>query len=123
MEASLARLTKAYSTAMTCIGAMHKLHEVAEKEASKGEFRAQSQRLASAARTTFEKAILQDPLIAKSSVPLGLELSMRAGPSSESVAQYLASCLQPLTRLQYARSFLPLVAELLRFVGSDTTTK
>ena len=63
VEAALARLTKAYSTAMTCIGAMHKLQAVSEKEGPNDELKAQSRRLASAARSTFEKAILLDPLI------------------------------------------------------------
>ncbi|KAI2496726.1 hypothetical protein MHU86_17773 [Fragilaria crotonensis] len=65
VEAALARLTKAYSTAMSCVGAMHKLQVAAEKEGPKEEFKAQSQSLASAAQATFEKAILLDPLIGK----------------------------------------------------------
>lgn len=65
VEAALARLTKAYSTAMSCLGAIHKLQAAAEKEGPKDEFKTPSQKLATAARTTFEKAVLLDPLIAK----------------------------------------------------------
>jgi hypothetical protein len=66
VEAALARLTKAYSTAISCVGAIHKLQSASLKDTTKiDEFQFQSQKLATAARSTFENATLLDPLIAK----------------------------------------------------------
>lgn len=65
VEAALARLTKAYSIAMSCLGAMHKLDATSVKEGRGEDLKIQSQKLALAARAAFEKAVLLDPLIAK----------------------------------------------------------
>ena len=64
VEAALARLTKAYSTVISCVGILHKLHANVEKEPEKkGDIEEQCKRVAHAARETLEKAILTDPLI------------------------------------------------------------
>jgi hypothetical protein len=65
VEAALSRLTKAYSTAMSCIGLIHKLQHRTNSHGNRDDFKAQSQSLADAARSIFESLIFTDPLIVK----------------------------------------------------------
>jgi hypothetical protein len=62
VEAALARLTKAYSTAMACIGSLHRVAPLPENDET-------LQRVANAARTTLEHVILIDPLVAETYAP------------------------------------------------------
>lgn len=54
VEAALARLTKAYSAAMACIGSLHRVASLPENDEI-------LQRVADAARTTLEHVVLIDP--------------------------------------------------------------
>ena len=66
VEAAISRLTRAYTAAIKCIGSLHRLESIQEKD----EASIQSmQRVADAARSTFERTILSDPLIAESLAP------------------------------------------------------
>ena len=66
VEAALSRLTRAYKLAMACIGALHKAHSMALKNPEQDvSIQRELHRVAIAARTTFERSILMDPLIAK----------------------------------------------------------
>jgi len=60
----MSRLTRAYKLAMSCIGALHKAHSMVFKATVDAATREELQRVAMAARRTFEQAILIDPLIA-----------------------------------------------------------
>lgn len=72
-EAALARLTKAYSVAMTCVGALHRassalyksttLEKELDPSNSATQQKQQLERVAGAARTALENAVLLDPLI------------------------------------------------------------
>ena len=64
VEAALSRLTRAYNVAMTCVGALHRAHSMALQSALDPETQQELQRVAIAARTTLERVILTDPLIA-----------------------------------------------------------
>lgn len=65
VEAALSRLSKAYTSSMECIGALHKTDRMLQKEPSttSHEALATMERVATAARSTLEKAILLDPLV------------------------------------------------------------
>ncbi|GAX12039.1 hypothetical protein FisN_8Lh139 [Fistulifera solaris] len=63
VEAALNRLSKAYHTAMTCVGAWHRVSFV---ESDIGQLRQVGQ----AARKVFEEAICRDPWIADTHAPL-----------------------------------------------------
>lgn len=72
VEAALSRLTKAYSTAMACVGTLHKLQKEAENSISPSkleDLKTQGQKLALAGRRTFERAILLDSLVSKKLAP------------------------------------------------------
>ena len=65
VEACLSRLSKAYSTSISCIGEMRRSNNVLQKEAALPEMGIDIlNRVANAARSTLESAILLDPLIA-----------------------------------------------------------
>jgi hypothetical protein len=66
VEAALARLTKAYSAAMTCIGSLHRVASLPEIDETSLE---SLKRVANAARTTLELVVLIDPLVAESYAP------------------------------------------------------
>ncbi|CAJ1966696.1 unnamed protein product [Cylindrotheca closterium] len=65
VEAALARLSKGYTTAMECIGSVHKTNRLMLKEKDKGHGGALEvlMRVSRAARTTLEKALLTDLLV------------------------------------------------------------
>lgn len=65
VEAALNRLSKAYSAAMECVGAWHRADSVSSKNNTDTIVLLKSlQQVGQAARSTFEKAILLDPLVA-----------------------------------------------------------
>jgi len=66
VEAALARLTRSYSAAMNCIGSLHRLDSIKEKDDASIE---SMQRVADAARSTLERTVLIDPLIAETLAP------------------------------------------------------
>lgn len=71
VEAALARLSKGYTTAMGCIGSLHKTNKLIIKEKEKGGESSMEGgealdvliRVSRAARTTLEKAVLTDLLV------------------------------------------------------------
>lgn len=65
VEAALSRLSRAYTSVMECIGSLHKTDRMLQKDPSQvsEDSLAVLERVANAARTTLEKAILLDPLI------------------------------------------------------------
>ena len=65
VEAAISRLSKAYTTSIECIGALNKTNQMLQKDSSKitDESLAMLERVATAARSTLERAILLDPLV------------------------------------------------------------
>lgn len=66
VEAALARLTRSYSAAMNCIGSLHRVASLQDKDEASIE---SMQRVADAARSTLERTVLIDPLIAETLAP------------------------------------------------------
>eukprot|EP00980_Cylindrotheca_fusiformis_P026363 scaffold15973_cov120-Cylindrotheca_fusiformis.AAC.4 len=83
VEAALSRLSKAYTTSMECIGSLNKADKMILKEKSNREdAMAILVRVSNAARTTFEKAILTDPLVQKHAPTLYGEFLEMKRPTS-----------------------------------------
>jgi len=71
VEAALNRLSKAYSAAMECVGAWHRADQANTDLSNNNNNRRQSLRhVGRAARKTFERAILVDPLVSEHAITL-----------------------------------------------------
>lgn len=64
VEAALNRLSKAYNTAMTCVGAWNRVSQLEDSDLAK------LRHVGRAARRTFEEGVLLDPLISEKHAPL-----------------------------------------------------
>lgn len=83
VEAALSRLSKAYTTSMECIGSLHKTNKMILKEQSiRQDAMAALSRVSNVARTTFETAILTDPLVLEHAPTLHRDFLQMERPKS-----------------------------------------
>jgi hypothetical protein len=75
VEAALARLGRSYAAAMNCIGSLHRLDLLGEKDDTSLE---SMQRVANAARSTLERTVLIDPLVAETLAPCWYQVVNKA---------------------------------------------
>ncbi|CAB9508383.1 Calcineurin binding protein 1 [Seminavis robusta] len=102
VEAAMSRLSKAYSTAMECIGSMHSLNTAmlknskggTEEEKQGSDYSQSLRKMAKAGRDILEQAVLLDPLVMAHAPALQVTMQQYAARQSEQTNRW-AALLKP----------------------------